>query len=192
LLIRTISSILADVKEYNVIDLTAGSLLGFDSSLLAHSGENNDIGVLLVLGEQLVNLLANFSIRNLNIILSLTIIGHQREETIVRDVEELVFLADYIGNVHVMGRWAQFFELLASEDINGDKMDLSVTVLASLGGGHIDDLAGAVLDDDEAVLSQGRALHRESGGGASVGGVEGVLMLGIVGVDFGHFEGIAR
>jgi hypothetical protein len=50
-------------------------------------------------------------------------------------------------------------------------------VLASLGGGHVDDLAGAVLDHDEAVLPQGRALHGEGGRGASVGGLESVLML---------------
>lgn len=76
-----------------------------------------------------------------------------------------------------MGRWAKFFKLLASEDIDGNKMDLGVTMLASLGGGHIDDLARAILDDNEAVLPQGRALHGEGSGGASIGGIEGVLML---------------
>lgn len=53
-----------------------------------------------------------------------------------------------------MGGWAKFFELLASEDVNGDKMDLGVTVFASLGGGHIDDLAWAVLDHNETVLAE--------------------------------------
>lgn len=63
-----------------------------------------------------------------------------------------------------MGGWAELFKLLASEDIDSDEMDLGVTMLASLRGRHIDDLARAVLDHDEAVLSQGRALHWESGG----------------------------
>lgn len=76
-----------------------------------------------------------------------------------------------------MGGGAEFFKLLASEDIDGDEMDLGVTMLASLGGGHVDNLARAVLDNNEAVLSQGRALHGESGRGACVGGLEGVLML---------------
>ena len=76
-----------------------------------------------------------------------------------------------------MGRRAKFFKLLASEDIDGNKMDLCVTVLASLGGRHINDLAGAVLDHNEAVLPQGRALHGEGGRGAGIGGLEGVLML---------------
>lgn len=84
-----------------------------------------------------------------------------------------------------MGRWAEFFELLAGEDIDGDEMDLGVTVLTSLGGGHINDLARAVLDANEAVLSQGRTLHGVSGRGASVGGLEGVFMLRII----SHLEG---
>ncbi len=72
---------------------------------------------------------------------------------------------------------AKFFEFLACKNIDSDKMDFGVAVLASLGGGHVDNLAGAILDNNEAVLSQGRALHRESGRGASVGGLESVLML---------------
>lgn len=62
-----------------------------------------------------------------------------------------------------MGRWAKFFEFLAGEDIDGDKMDLCVAMLASLGGGHVDDLARTVLDADKSVLSQSRALLGESG-----------------------------
>lgn len=90
---------------------------------------------------------------------------------------QLVLLAGDVRDIHVVGRGAKFFELLAGEDVDSDKVDLGVTVLASLGGRHVDDLAGAVLDHDETVLSQGRALHRESGRGAGVGGLEGVLML---------------
>ncbi len=76
-----------------------------------------------------------------------------------------------------MGGRAQILELLAGEDVDGDEMDLGVTVLASLGGGHVDNLAGAALDHDEAVLAQGRALHGVGRRGAGVDGVEVVLML---------------
>ena len=76
-----------------------------------------------------------------------------------------------------MCRGAKFFELLASEDIDSNQMDLGVTVLSSLGGGHIDDLAGTVLDHDETVLPQGRALHGEGGRGASVNALEGDIVL---------------
>ena len=90
---------------------------------------------------------------------------------------ELVFLATNVGDIHVVGGWAKFFELLAGEDINGNKMDLGVTVLASLRGGHVDNLARSVLNHNESVLSQGGTLHGEGGRGTGVGRLEGMLML---------------
>jgi hypothetical protein len=90
---------------------------------------------------------------------------------------ELVLLAADVGYVHVVGGGAKLFELLGGEDVDGDEMDLGVTVLAGLRGGHLDDLAGTVLDDDETVLPQGRALHGVGGRGAGIGALEGVLML---------------
>jgi hypothetical protein len=76
-----------------------------------------------------------------------------------------------------VGGWAQVLELLAGEDVDGDEMDLGVAVLARLGGGHFDNLAWTVLDHDEAVLAQSRALHRVRGRGASVGALEGVALM---------------
>lgn len=79
-----------------------------------------------------------------------------------------------------MGGGAQLLKLLAGEDVDGDQVDLGVTVLASLGGGHVDDLARAVLDADEAVLAQSRALHGEGGGSTSISlslNLEGVIGL---------------
>lgn len=90
---------------------------------------------------------------------------------------ELVFLTADVGDIHVVGGRAELFQLLSGEDVNGDQMDLGVTVLASLGGRHVDDLAGTVLDADEAVLPQGRALDRVGEGGTGIGAVEGVLVL---------------
>lgn len=62
-----------------------------------------------------------------------------------------------VGDIHVVGGRAQLLKLLAGEDVDGDQVDLGVTVLASLGGGHVNDLARAVLDADVAVLAQSRA-----------------------------------
>lgn len=72
--------------------------------------------------------------------------------------------------------------------IDANQVDLSVTVLARLGGGHVDDLAGTAckikklisggrgtrgerhaLHDDVAVLAKGRALHGEGGGSPGIG-----------------------
>ena len=71
----------------------------------------------------------------------------------------------------------QLFQLLASEDIQSNKMDLRVAVLSGLGGRHIDNLAGATLDHDMSVLAECGALHGKGGGGAGIGALEGVLML---------------
>lgn len=76
-----------------------------------------------------------------------------------------------------MGGGAKFFQLLASEDVEGNEMDLGVTVLASLGSRHADDLARAALDDNQIALSEGRALLRggERGTGASLSEIVDVL-----------------
>ena len=76
-----------------------------------------------------------------------------------------------------MGGRGKIFQLLAGEDIESSQVNLSVAVLSSLGGRHVDDLAWATLDNNEAVLSQGGTLHREGGRGAGVDRVKGVLML---------------
>ena len=90
---------------------------------------------------------------------------------------ELIVLAVDIGDVHVVGRGRQIFELLASENIDGNNVDLGVTVLASLGGRHFNDLARTTLDDNVTVLPQSGALHGEGRGRAGIGGLEGVFML---------------
>ena len=90
---------------------------------------------------------------------------------------KLVFLALDVGDVHIMGGGAKIFELLASEDVNSNEMDLGVAVLAGLGRAHFDDLARAALDDDESVLAEGRALHRIGSGSTGIGALKGVLML---------------
>lgn len=62
--------------------------------------------------------------------------------------------------------------LLSVEYVNSDQMDLSVTVLASFGCGHLHNLAWATLEHHEAVFAQGRALHRECSRRTGVTGLE--------------------
>jgi hypothetical protein len=90
---------------------------------------------------------------------------------------KLVLAAGDVRNVHVVGGWRQIFQLLAGEDVDGDDVDLGMTVLSRLGSGHFYDLAWTSLDDDVAVLPQGRALHGERGRGTGVGALEGMFML---------------
>jgi hypothetical protein len=93
---------------------------------------------------------------------------------------ELVLTTGDVRNIHVVSRGGEILVLLAGEDVDGDKVDLGVTVLASLGGRHIDDLARAALDDDETVLAQSRALHGVGGRRTGISRVELKLMLCVV------------
>ena len=90
---------------------------------------------------------------------------------------KLVFLARDVRDVHVVGGRAKILELLASEDVNCNKMDLGMAVFAGLGCAHFDNLARAALDDDETVLAERRALHRICSGSTGIGALEGMLML---------------
>lgn len=98
-------------------------------------------------------------------------------QTVLASTHKLVLAAGDVGDVHVVGGGAEILKLLAGEDVKGDQVDLGVTVLASLGGRHVDDLARAALDDDVTVLTQSRALHGEGRRRAGVGRLEGVIML---------------
>jgi len=96
---------------------------------------------------------------------------------IVVGTYKLVLAARDVGNVHVVGRGRQVFHLLRGEDVDGDHVDFGVTVLAGLRGRHLDNLAGAALDDNVTVLPQSRTLHGKGGGGTGIGALESVLML---------------
>lgn len=76
-----------------------------------------------------------------------------------------------------MGGGAKIFELLASENVNSNKMNLGMTVFAGLGRAHFDDLARAAFDDDESILAQGRTLLWIGRGSTGIGALEGVLVL---------------
>lgn len=97
--------------------------------------------------------------------------------TMIIRTHQLVFTTGDIGNIHVVGGRREIFELLSSEDVEGDQMDLGVTVLAGLGSRHVDNFAGPVLDHNEAVLAQSRALHWVGQRRASIGGIEGDIVL---------------
>lgn len=94
-----------------------------------------------------------------------------------KGTHKLVLPTNNVGDVHVVGGGREIFELLASEDIGGDKVNLGVTVLASLGGRHVNDLAGTALDHNVAVLTQSRALHGVGERSTGISGVELEILL---------------
>jgi len=76
-----------------------------------------------------------------------------------------------------VGGRREILHLLASEDVDGDQVDLGVAVLSGLGGGHVDDLAGTAFDHDVAILAESGTLERVGGGGTGISGLEGVIVL---------------
>lgn len=62
--------------------------------------------------------------------------------------------------------------LFAVENINSNQVDFGMTVLASLRGGHLNNLAGATFEHDETVLAQSRTLHGEGGRSPGIPGLE--------------------
>lgn len=62
--------------------------------------------------------------------------------------------------------------LFPIEYIDSDHVNFSVSVFASLGGGHFDNLAGASFEHDETVLAQSTALHGKGRRGSGISGLE--------------------
>ena len=81
------------------------------------------------------------------------------------------------------------------ENIESNHVDFGVAVLSGLGGGHLNNLAGAVLkmnmvtifypdtddgylDHDESSFAKSRALHGEGGGGPSISSSKVIILIG--------------
>lgn len=153
------------IKAWSHLLATLRSLLGGQSMLFTHSGDDGDENLLSVV-EKLLDLVTDFTLGDLDIVLSSTGLVNQVHESVI-NVKEGVFVSGDVGDVHVVGGGGEIFHLLSVEDINSDEMDLGVSVLSGLGGGHVDDLAWSALDDDVSVLSESRALGWEGERGTS-------------------------
>jgi len=119
---------------------------------------------------------SDFSLRNLQVVTGVASIVHQRQEAVL-NIKQLEVPTLDVWHFHVVCGWTDVFEFLAGENVEGDHVDFGVTVLAGLGGGHLDNLAGTALDHDESVLPECRALHGEGLGRTGIGGGEVVLFI---------------
>ena len=172
-------------SAWNPIEhLNLRGLLVGDAGLLTHGGDDGD-EELLALIELVADLGADIALGDLDVILGVTISGQQVEVVII-DVQQGVLNTGDVGDIHVVGGGRQILELLAGEDVNGDQVDLGVTVLAGLGGRHVNDLAGTALDDNVSVLAESRALEREGQGSTGGGTLELNVVLLVV-VVISHF-----
>jgi hypothetical protein len=117
-----------------------------DHTLLATGGETSDQNISFLI-DGIPDLLAHSVLGALEVIPGVAVVVHEGEEVVVHP-DELEVLALHVGHFHVVCGGADVLKLLASEDVKGDEMDLGVSVLASLRGGHLHNLAGPVLRED--------------------------------------------
>jgi len=123
-----------------------------------------------------LNLFSDISLRNLQVVTGVASIVHQRQEAVL-NIKQLEVPTLDVWHLHVVCGWTDIFEFLAGENVKGNHVDFGVTVLAGLGGGHLDNLAGTALDHDESVLPECRALHGEGLGRTGIGGGEVILFI---------------
>lgn len=116
----------------------------------------------------MLDICANLSFGDLDNTLDTAINGYERKEAVISDIQELVLLALDIRDVHVMGGRVSCFELLASEDIDSNEVNLRLAVLADYLYALIHDLAGAMLYDDEPALLEHPALPWIGCGGTDI------------------------
>lgn len=108
---------------------------------------------------------------------------HSRLNLAPNNTAHLIINSLYVGHIHIVGRGANILKLLIGENVNTNHVHLhkkiglklhqqvefcsnseqwnayfSMTVLASLGSGHLNDFARTTLQDHEAVFAQGAAL----------------------------------
>jgi len=129
-----------------------GSFLDRDRLFFAHRTNDGDEEILASVKVG-ANLLPDVAVGGLDIILRFTLIVHEIKVAIV-DVDKLVFVTPDMRDIHIVSGGTDIFQLLVGEDVDGNEMDLCVTVLSGLGGGHVDDFAGTAFDNDVTAFTK--------------------------------------
>ena len=96
----------------------------------------------------------------LDVDLLLAALVHEGELTILLDVDDLPVGAGDDGDGSAVGAGDHILELLAGEDVGGDEVALGMAVLAGLGDGDGNDLAGLALDHDVSAYLRRRDMNR--------------------------------
>jgi len=135
-----------------VLALFVDESLGGDDALYPHGAQDGAHDV-LALSVLLSDLCAQVPLRDLDVLAQVTVVIHQGEEVVGRDVHQLVVDTLDKWHVHVVSGGADIFVLLAVVQVNAHHVHLGVAVLAGLGGGHLHDLARAPLHDNVAIFT---------------------------------------
>eukprot|EP00694_Reclinomonas_americana_P007466 EC798631.1.p1 GENE.EC798631.1~~EC798631.1.p1 ORF type:complete len:211 (-),score=86.10 EC798631.1:87-689(-) len=141
--------------------------LAVDHGLVTEGGQGADNHRLasIVRGADLV---ANLTLRELEVRLLRAVLSQERQEAVGGDVEQGVLELVDDRLLHVVRRRARILVLLAREDVDAHHVGLGVTVLASLGGGDLDNLARLALDHHQRALADGAGLNGHGLGRARI------------------------
>jgi len=160
-----------------------------NSQLFSVVGEDQHPDGTGTLSERLPQLVEEVALVNdLQSLLDLTRLGHGDELAVVTDIDEPVLLEDRAQKGVEDDRWGWVRDntwLLV--ELLGEEINTKVPVLTSLSrGGDADDLAGAVLEDDQVTNAD---VVARDGEGGSLGGVDGGDVSGRLGLLQGRSVG---
>lgn len=144
-----------------------------NSQLLSVVGNNQDPDGTRALSESLPQFIPEVTlVNNLQPLLDLTRLGHGDELSVITNVNEPVLFEDWAqeGVKDDGWRWVRDNTWLLME-LLGEEVNTEVSVLTGLGGGgDADDLARAVLEDNQVTNADVVARDGEGGG---LGGMDG-------------------
>jgi len=148
------------------------------TGFLVHGFGDGDVDFFSIV-KVCADFIADFSLGEFDVVFGGTFAGHQTEKSLV-NVNQLVFSASNVGDIHVVSGGTEIFVFPLSKDINSNQMDFSVTVFAGFGGTHVDNLARTTFNKNIPVLTKRRTLLRKTQGRTRRGGGEIVFMICVV------------
>eukprot|EP00961_Rhodomonas_salina_P232153 3136496-Rhodomonas_salina.1 len=99
----------------------------------------------------------------------LRIVRHERHKSLLADVRELKVIPLHNRLRQLGASGGDTLKLLGGEDVDARELALGSSVLADLGLGHVDDLAGTALDLQELTLADRTGLDGSAIGSSGIG-----------------------
>jgi len=152
-----------------------GGGLPAEDSLLTHGGDDGHNNLLALLDSG-ADLGAEIALRKTEVRLDGALVIEQVGKVAIKVHEGKLSTLD-VGDIHIVRGGAEILNLLVGENVQADNVGLGVAVLAGLGGGHLNNLAGAALHDDVATLADLASLLGVGRGGTGIGGTLEVLVV---------------
>jgi hypothetical protein len=106
-----------------------------------------------------------------------SIVAHEGAKAVIRNIKNRILPLGHVGNVDVVGGWANVLVFAVSENVDSNDVRLGVAVLSSLGGADVSNFAGAAVDYNVATFANEARLHGKGGGGTGIGSIDGKVLI---------------